>query len=151
MKRLSSLLFLLSLLPSISGAMPLHIGSELQHCLSLPAYGHNIDTQEKCKSALLKSSGDSLNHAVHLLHENIASNYDDPYRLNDSEGKKIKDIFWENFQESQQAWVISRDKLCTANAALVGEWAASRDDIKTQCILDQNRDRQQFIKMTWLK
>ncbi len=151
MKRFSPFLFALSLLPATSGATPLHIGSELQHCLNLPAYGDNIDTQQKCKNGLLKSSSDSLNHVVHLLHEKIASNYDDPYRLNDSEGKKIKDIFWENFQESQQAWVISRDKLCTANAALVGEWAASQDEIKTQCILDQNRDRQQFIKMTWLK
>jgi len=131
-------------------AVNFKLSKDIQHCLSLPAYG-NEKNQSQCKDELMAKSERQLNEKITKIHLMINTDYDTPYHLNDIEGSKIKDVFWEKFLKSQKLWQTSRDELCAASATLVGEWATSQDDIKTQCILDQNKDREEFLEGLYLK
>ncbi|MEN0583268.1 MULTISPECIES: DUF1311 domain-containing protein [unclassified Kosakonia] len=133
-----------------AGAITLDSGKAIQQCLTLPAYGDEKN-QTQCKEDLKNKSEKSLQETIAKIKTRINNDYDTPYHLNDPEGSEIKDLFWERFNKSQQLWIASRNEFCAASALLVGEWAASQDDLQTQCIINQNTDREQLLKATYIK
>ena len=133
------------------GAVTFNIGEQIQQCLSLPAYGESVKNQMQCKEELKAASEKSLKETIAKIHSTINEDYNSPFHLNDPNGALIKDAFWEKFDKSQTLWVASRNELCAASATLVGEWAASQDDIQTQCIVDQNRTREQLLKTMYME
>lgn len=133
-----------------AGAVTFDLGKDIQQCLTLPAYGDKKN-QTQCKDELKEKSEKSLEETITKIKKLINNNYDTPYHLNDPEGSEIKDLFWERFNKSQQLWIASRNEFCAASALLVGEWAASQDDLQTQCIINQNNDREQLLKATYIK
>lgn len=151
MKIIKFVLITLSLSVCSSEAVTLNLGKEVKHCLTLPAYGDNVKTQEQCRDEAKALSEKSLNETISRIHAAINDDYDTPYHLNDMEGVKIKDVFWEKFSNAQKLWLSSRNEMCAASASLVGEWATSQGDIQTQCIIDQNKNREQLLKATYLK
>lgn len=133
-----------------AGAVTFDLGKDIQQCLTLPAYGDKKN-QTQCKDELQEKSEKSLEETITKVKKLINNDYDTPYHLNDPEGSEIKDLFWERFNKSQQLWIASRNEFCAASALLVGEWAASQDDLQTQCIINQNNDREQLLKATYIK
>lgn len=150
MKTINIAIFALSLSISSASAVTFNLGKDIQQCLTLPAYGDEKN-QTQCKDELKDASEKSLQKTVNKVKVLINKDYNTPYHLNDPDGSKIKDVFWVKFNKSQQLWLTSRDEFCAATAALVGEWAASQDDIQTQCIINQNKDREQLLKNTYMK
>ncbi|MGY5957920.1 lysozyme inhibitor LprI family protein [Kosakonia sp. BK9b] len=141
---------ILSLATANAMAATLNLGNEVKHCLSLPAWGAG-QNQAQCKEEAIKRSEKSLSATIAQLHAVITRDYNTPYHLNDPDGVKINDIFWEKFAKAQKLWLASRDEMCAASAALMGEWATSQDDIHTQCLIDQNKSRERYVHDTWLQ
>ncbi len=154
MKILRISLLTVSLSICSAGAVTFNLGKDIQQCLTLPADGDgdgDKKNQTQCKNELKEKSQKSLEETITKIKKLINNNYDTPYHLNDPEGSEIKDLFWERFNKSQQLWIASRNEFCAASALLVGEWAASQDDLQTQCIINQNNDREQLLKATYIK
>lgn len=151
MKIIKFVFITLSLSIFSSGAVTFNLGNEIKHCLTLPAYGDNVKTQSQCRDEAKASSEKSLNETISRIQAAINDDYDTPYHLNDIEGVKIKDVFKEKFSNAQKLWLASRNEICAASASLVGEWATSQDDIQTQCIIDQNKNREQQLKAMYMK
>ncbi|WP_342321631.1 lysozyme inhibitor LprI family protein [Kosakonia sp. BYX6] len=150
--KISQIVFIaLSLATFATQAASFQFGKEVKNCLTLPSFGDNVKTQSQCKEEAKAASEKSLNNTITRLHKRIKDDYNTPYHLNDIDGVKIKDVFWEKFINSQKSWSSSREEICSAMASLVGEWAESQDDIQTQCILDQNKGRERYLKEIYLK
>ena len=120
------------------------------NCFSLPR--DTVENNEfDCKTSVFEQSNKELEKEKEKLKAYIYKNYDNPWRLNDTEGAgiEIKDIFWERFNVSQKNWLVSRDAFCAAEAALPGSWASAAGDIEISCIITMNKRRIDEINMLY--